>query len=96
VLAPDDQGDKLRAVVIVREGTPKDGQRYVDPLLVLTGDEYEKSTFSELHGRIGDPLRGSRAEVVMEAWRPDGSVRLVTRDGSSRLLDPEELRRSRA
>ena len=29
------------------------------------------------------------------AWGSDGSVRLMTRDGSSRLLNPEELRRSR-
>ena len=28
VLALDDRGDRLRAVVIVRAGTPKDGQRY--------------------------------------------------------------------
>lgn len=94
-LAPDDDGTTLRAVVIVRDGTPKDGQRYVDPLLVLTGEEYEKSTFDELHGRICDALRGTRPEVVMEAWGPDGSVRLMTRDGSSRLLTPEELRKSR-
>ena len=94
-LAPDDDGTTLRAVVIVRDGTPKDGQRYVDPLLVLTGEEYEKSTFDELHGRICDALRGTRPEVVMEAWGPDGSVRLMTRDGSSRLLTPEERRRSR-
>jgi len=47
VLAPDDRGDRLRAVVIVRGGTPKDGQRYTDPLLVLTGEEYERG-----------PLRG--------------------------------------
>jgi hypothetical protein len=95
VLAPDDQGDKLRAVVIVRDGTQKDGQRYVDPLLVLTGAEYETSTFAELRRRICEALRGSRPEVVMEAWRPDGSVRLMTRDGSSRTLSPEELRRLR-
>jgi hypothetical protein len=95
VLAPDDQGDKLRAVVIVRDGTQKDGQRYVDPLLVLTGEEYETSTFADLHLRICDALRGARPEVVMEALGPDGSVRLTTRDGSSRLLSPEELRRLR-
>ncbi len=95
VLARDDQADRLRAVVFVRDGTPKDGQRYVDPLLVLTGEEYERTTFDELHGRICDALRGARPEVVMEAWGSDGSVRLMTRDGSSRLLNPEELRRSR-
>jgi hypothetical protein len=95
VLAPHDDGSTLRAVVIVRDGTPKDGQRYVDPLLVLTGEEYEKSTFDGLHKRICDALRGTRPKVVMEAWGADGSVRLVTRDGTSRLLTPEELRGNR-
>ena len=94
VLATNDQGERLRAVVIVRDGTPKDGQRYVDPLLVLTGEEYENSTFDELHRRICDALRGSRPEVVMEAWGPEGSVRLTMKDGSSRLLSAEELRKS--
>ena len=67
------------------------------PLLVLTGEEYERSTFGELHARICDALRGSRPEVVMEAWEADGSVRLMMRDGSSRLLSPEEVKeKSRA
>jgi hypothetical protein len=30
------------------------------PLLVLTGEEYAKITFEELHTRICDPLRGNR------------------------------------
>lgn len=29
----------------------------------------------------------------MEAWGPDGSVRLTMKDGSSRLLSVEELRK---
>ena len=96
VLAPDDQGDKLRAVVIVRAGTPKDVQRYVDPLLVLTGEEYERSTFDDLHTRICDALRGSRPRVVLEAWGPEGSVRLMMGDGSSRVVSPEEVKKSPA
>lgn len=96
VLASDDQGDKLRAVVIVRGGTPKDGQRYRDPLLVLTGDEYERSTFEELHTRICAALRGLRPAVVLEALGADGSVRLMMGDGSSRVLSPEEVEKSRA
>ena len=93
VLAPDDEGHTLRAVVIVRAGTPKDVQRYVDPLLVLAGEEYERSTFGQLYTRICDALRGSRPAVVMEAWGPDGSVRLMMRDGSSRVLAPEEVKK---
>jgi hypothetical protein len=82
VLAPDDQGHKLRAVVIVRAGTPKKVQRYVDPLLVLTGEEYERSTFDELYTRICEALRGSRPEVLLEFFGADGSVRLMMSDGS--------------
>src|SRR5882757_5346331 len=38
-----------RAVVIVQKGRDKkDVQRYIDPLLVLTGEEYAKITFAEL------------------------------------------------
>jgi hypothetical protein len=96
VLDPDDQGHKLRAVVIVRAGTPKDVQRYLDPLLILTGEEYKRSTFGALHTRICDAVRGSRPEVLMEAWGADGSVRLMMRDGSSGVLSPEELKKSRA
>lgn len=92
-LAPDDQGDRLRAVVIVRAGTPKEVQRYVDPLLVLTGEEYERSTFDDLYTRICDALRGSRPRVVMEAWGAEGSVRLMMGDGSSRVLSPEEVKK---
>jgi hypothetical protein len=80
----------------VRAGTPKDGQRYVDPLLVLTGEEYQRSTFDELHTRICDALRGSRPGAAMEVWGADGSVRLMMRDGSSRVLSPEEVEKSRA
>jgi hypothetical protein len=94
VLAPDDQGDKLRAVVIVRGGAPKDGQRYTDPLLVLAGEEYERSAFHDLYARICAALRGSRPEVVLEAWGADGSVRLMMRDGSSRVLSSKGVRRS--
>lgn len=83
VLEPDDQENKLRAVVFVRGNTPKNVQRYVDPLLVLTGEEHERATFAELHTRICDALRGSRPRVVMEAWRGDGSASFGMEDGSS-------------
>jgi len=93
VLEADDEGNKLRAVVFVRGDTPKDIQRYVDPLLVLTGEEYERSTFAELHSRICDALRGSRPRVVMEAWGGDGSVSVRMEGGSSRELAPEQVKK---
>jgi hypothetical protein len=49
----------------------------LSPLLVLTGQEYARMTFDELHDRICDALRGNRAPVVMEAFLPDGTHRVL-------------------
>ena len=68
----------------------------MDPLLILTGEEYQRSTFDALHTRICDALRGPRSGVVMEVWGADGSVRLMMRDGSSLVLSPEEVEKSRS
>jgi hypothetical protein len=66
-----------RAVVIVTEhsikGTERSGQEYFSPLLVLTGQEYARMTFDQLHERICDALRGNRAPVAMEVFLPDGT-----------------------
>ena len=46
-----------RAVVIVdEEHREKDGQRYVNPLMVLAGAEYETTTFGDLLARIQGAL----------------------------------------
>lgn len=89
---PDDEGGALRAVVIVLADSPKEGQRYVDPLVILTGEEYEVLSFGELHQQICDALRGSRPRLLMEAWSNAG-VRLMFQDGSSRTLSLDELKR---
>ena len=51
----------MRAVVFVTEnsvkGTERSGQEYADPLLLLTGEEYARITFKELHARLCDALR---------------------------------------
>jgi hypothetical protein len=86
----DEWNPPNRAVVIVRAGTPKDGQRYTDPLVVLSGHEYEESTFGALYERICDALRGDRPRLLMGAWGP-GGVRLMFEDGSSRSIPPEEI-----
>jgi hypothetical protein len=70
-----------RAVAIVTEhsikGTERSGQEYVSPLLLLTGAEYARLTFDELHQRICDALRGNRSPVVAEVLLPDGTHRIV-------------------
>ena len=75
-LAPHD-----RAVVFVTEytikGTDRSGQEYASPLLVLTGEEYSRITFAELHRRICDALRGNRSPVVAEVLLPDGTHKII-------------------
>lgn len=56
----DLEDGRLRAVVFVtddtKKGTARAGQEYVDPLLVLSGEEYGAITFVELHRRLCDKL----------------------------------------
>lgn len=73
-----------RAVVIVTEhsvkGTSQSGQEYVSPLLALTGEEYVRLKFDELHERICDALRGNRPPVIAEILQPDGSHKVIGAD----------------
>lgn len=79
----DAEGDAPfdRAVVFVTEysikGTPRSGQEYASPLLVLTGEEYSGITFDVLHRRICDALRGNRSPVVAEVLLPDGTNKVI-------------------
>jgi hypothetical protein len=84
-----DEGRALRAIVIVREGTEKVGQRYLDPLLVLSGEEYAAIPFPVLHDRICDALRGGRPRWIGEWTGEDGRIRLMFEDGSVRILPPD-------
>ena len=82
-VATDAEGDAPfhRAVVIVTEssikGTERSGQEYASPLLVLTGEQYARTTFEDLHDRICNALRGNRAPVVMEVLLPDGRHKII-------------------
>jgi len=68
-------------VAIVTEhsikGTERSGQEFLSPLLVLTGQEYARSTFEELHERICDALRGNRSPIAMEILLPDGTHQII-------------------
>jgi hypothetical protein len=87
--------EPLRAVVFVTEGTPKgtarSAQEYAAPLLVMLGREYARLTFTALHARICDALRGHRPRLVAESWdldrRLDRRVRMFFDDGSVRDAD---------
>ena len=85
--------DRLRAVVIVtgetKKGTDRAGQEYVDPLLVFTGEEYERMSFNALHDRICAALLGDGPRVASQQFLPGGIVRIHFDDGSTeeRALD---------
>lgn len=70
-------GPYHRAVVIVAEGRDqKDGQRYLDPLLVLTGYQYTVIPFERLLDAIRTAIPWDR-DVVACASRPDGTEQLI-------------------
>jgi len=86
-LPTDDDGQTLRAVVFVTEGTPKgtarSPQEYVGPLLVLSGREYATIRFGQLHDRICSALRGHRPRLLAEWWGPEGRGWLLFDDGGA-------------
>ena len=80
-----------RAVVFVtsetRKGTERSPQEYVEPLLVLTGEEYGKITFDDLHRRLQDTIR-SGPRVLAEFIGPFGQRVITEEDVESNLDDP--------
>lgn len=83
---PESVAADIRAVVFViqgaEEGTPRSGQEYIAPLLVLSGKEYAAVPFRVLHERLCDVLRGGRPRLAAEVLRPDGTSSRVYDDGS--------------
>lgn len=71
----------MRAIVFVTEytikGTDRHPQEYRSPLLILSGEEYSRITFQELHLRICDALRGNKAPVIAEILGPDGEHKVI-------------------
>jgi len=73
----DPEGETARAVFFVEagdeKGTPRCGQEYVRPLLMLTGQEYEVIRFEELMRRLEEELDkkyGKRPAAIILG--PDG------------------------
>jgi hypothetical protein len=74
----DPNGTTARAVVFVEpaeeKGTDRCGQEYVRPLLMLTGEQYEKIRFIDLVRRLEDALdRRYGQRPSANFLRPDGS-----------------------
>jgi hypothetical protein len=66
-----------RAVVIVQEGRDaKDVQRYIDPLLVMTGEEYARIPFQELLDRIHRAM-GWEENVIGLFVTPNGEKKII-------------------
>jgi hypothetical protein len=85
----DGDGEFMRAVVIVTEGTEKgtarSGQEFVNPLLILSGKDYASISFEKLHERVCDALRGKGPRAVGQSFSGAGEVQLVLSDG--RIID---------
>jgi hypothetical protein len=88
-------GQTMRAVVFVKEGTAKgtarSPQEYVAPLLVLSGQEYATISFGRLHELLCDALRSHRPRLFAESWGPDGRGRVLFEDGSALDLGSESV-----
>jgi len=73
-----------RAVVIVQKGRDtKDIQRYTDPLIVMSGEEFARVTFDELLTRIHKAI-GWDESVLALFLGPDGQKKLIR----SKAMDP--------
>jgi hypothetical protein len=94
---PDEPADgPYRAVFIcgplTSKGTPRSGQEYMNPLLMLTGEEYDTISWIELHERIGAALRTqlSTPRTMMVFLAPDGTVRRFTDEEIPGMTECEE------
>jgi hypothetical protein len=82
-IAVDVDGDAphLRAVVVVTEftlkGTERSPQEYQGALFVLSGEDYSRINFADLHERICAALRGNRRAIIAEILRSDGSSTVI-------------------
>lgn len=78
----DPDGPLMRAIFFVEpgdeKGTPRCGQEYVKPLLMLTGKEYAEAPFADLIQRLEDALDsryGPRPGAII--IDPDGTERPI-------------------
>lgn len=51
-----EESGQYRAVVFVREGSLKVGQEYQNPLLILSGKEFDDIHFLDLIGRLTEEI----------------------------------------
>ena len=77
---PETGEGSYRAVVIVQQDrSEKDIQRYVDPLIVMSGEEYARVGFAELLDRIHRAM-GWDESVVGAFYSPSGEKKILRTD----------------
>jgi hypothetical protein len=83
---------QLRAIVFVTEttkkGTARNGQEYVNPLLVMTGDKYFSMTFSDVFHAVCDALRGDQPRPAAVRVLKSGNLHVTYENGDSREVAP--------
>jgi hypothetical protein len=52
----------------------------------MSGDEYARIPFQDLHDRLCAALRGTRPRLVLEIPGHDGTTKLVYEDGSATTI----------
>ena len=62
-----------------RKGTARNGQEYISPLLVLTGEAYAKMPFQMLLEKLEDAIR-SGPRVVIEYFDAEGHTHIFRED----------------
>ena len=85
----EEEEHKLRAMVIVTDETEKVMQEYVNPVLVMTGEEYEKMPFSELHWKICLKLQEGHAPCMGVSFTEDGKAKIMFTDGSVKVIEKD-------
>ena len=87
----DGEAEYNRAVVFVtdetKKGTVRNGQEYVDPLLVLTGEEYAKMPFQTLLDKLEEAI-SSGPRVVAEYLDSQGRTHVLREGGEMDSVQP--------
>jgi hypothetical protein len=80
----------MRAMVFVtsesRKGTERSHQEYMDPLLVLTGEEYAIMPLDDLHEKLCTALRRNHPRLILQKFGADGKMDLIFEDGSQETV----------
>ena len=90
----DGEAEYNRAVVFITEstkkGTARSSQEYVDPLLVLSGEEYAQMPFQTLLDKLEEAI-SSGPRVVAEYFDSEGHTHIVRDDTEEATMQPHKI-----